>query len=367
MQKIEIPWWRTLTDDRELSNISLSFKEERISYGKVSKDLETRLANLLGVPYVMMCSSGSTALYIGVKSMGIGPGDEVLVPDRTFHATAHAAMLAGANVRLVEVEKDLPIINIADLEKKISAKTKAIMPVHLNGRANNMKEILALAKKHNLFVVEDVAQAFYSKTNDGFLGTLGDVGCFSLGMTKLISTGQGGFVCTHNEKTYQNFKNFISHGVEDTFDGVFNNFGFNFRMTDILSAMGHIQLDRLDEKVKHVKDVYHVYDNAFKELTFLRPIPVNISLEVPLWIEVMVPKREELRAFLYSKGIESRKFLPSLHLSKHINQKNDLDFNNSLRFDREGLFLPSGPDMSVEKVQIVISALREFQQKHFDI
>ncbi len=134
-----IPWWRTLTNNLELDKMTASFKAEKISYGQVSKELEKRLAEYLGVPYVMMCSSGSTALYIGVKSLGIGPGDEVLVQDRTFHATAHAAMLAGASVRLVEVEKDLPIMDLEDLRKKISPKTKAIMPVHLNGRANHMR------------------------------------------------------------------------------------------------------------------------------------------------------------------------------------------------------------------------------------
>lgn len=356
-----IPWWRTLTGESELNKMAESFTNERISYGKVCKDLESRLSKLLNVPYVMMCSSGSTALYIGVKSMGIGPGDEVLVQDRTFHATAHAAMLAGASVRLVEVEKDSPIMDLNDLRKKISPKTKAIMPVHLNGRANHMKEIKQIAKEHNLFVIEDVAQAFYSKTEDGFLGTLGDVGCFSFGMTKLVSTGQGGFVCTHNENVYKNFKHFISHGVEDTFDGVFNNFGFNFRMTDILASIGHVQLDRLEQKLAHVEKVHKMYEDGIKDLSFLSLIPVKIESEVPLWVEVMVADRAPLREFLYENGIESRKFLPSLHTSSHINVLNDQNFTNSKRFEDQGLFLPAGPDMSLENVQKVLEALHRYK------
>lgn len=357
-----IPWWRTLTGDTELNKISESFRKEQISYGQVSKALEKRLATLLNVPYVMMCSSGSTALYIGLKSLGIGPGDEVLVQDRTFHATAHAALLAGASVRLVEVEKDLPIMDLNDLKKKISAKTKAIMPVHLNGRANHMVEINKIAKERNIFVVEDAAQAFYSRSKDGFLGTLGDVGCFSMGMTKLVSTGQGGFVCTRNEKTYHNFKHFISHGVEDTFDGIFNNFGFNFRMTDILASIGHAQLDRLESKLAHVHKIYQIYDEAIKHLDYIKIIPMDLTLEVPLWIEVMVPNREELRTYLYNNGIESRKFLPSLHVSDYLKSFKEDVFPNSKRFDEQGLFLPSGPDMSVENVKYVIDVLQKYKK-----
>ncbi len=362
MEKNFIPWWRTYTGEKELQKMTESFVNERISYGTVSKELEKRLAEILNVPYVMMCSSGSAALYIGLKSLGIGPSDEVLVQDRTFHATAHAALMAGASVRLIEVDKDLPIMNLADLKNKISPKTKAIMPVHLNGRANNMVEINKIAKQHNIFVVEDNAQSFYSKTKEGFLGALGDVGCFSFGMTKLISTGQGGFVCTHNEETYNNFKHFISHGVEDTFDGQFNNFGFNFRMTDILASLGHIQLDRLNDKIEHVNKIYKVYDNAIKDLDFIKMLSVKLEEEVPLWVEVMVPERARLREHLYDHGIESRKFLPSLHRSTHLNLSQDDNFTNSLRFDEQGLFLPAGPDMSLQNVEKVIDALRSFGQ-----
>lgn len=362
MQNNIIPWWRTLTGESELNKITESFVNERISYGKVCKDLEARLSKLLNVPYVMMCSSGSTALYIGVKSLGIGPGDEVLVPDRTFHATAHAAQMAGASVRLVEVERDIPIMDLNDLRKKISPKTKAIMPVHLNGRANHMKEIKQIAKEHNLFIIEDVAQAFYSKTEEGYLGTLGDVGCFSFGMTKLVSTGQGGFVCTHDENVYKNFKHFISHGVEDTFDGVFNNFGFNFRMTDILASIGHVQLDRLEQKLAHVEKVHRMYEEGIKDLKFLKLVPVVIGMEVPLWVEVMVPNRAHLRDYLYANGIESRKFLPSLHISSHINTLNDQNFENSKRFDEQGLFLPAGPDMALDNVKKILEVLHKYKE-----
>jgi perosamine synthetase len=285
---IKIPWWRTLTGAEEKQNMVSAFEKEKISYGQISRDLEKRLSELLNVPYVMLTTSGSTALYVATKSLGIGPGDEVLVQDRTFHATAHAALLSGASVRLVDVDPDLPVMNLSDLERKITEKTKAIMPVHLNGRANSMDAIMKLADKYKLFVIEDVAQAFYSQYNNRFLGTIGHTGAFSLGMTKLVSTGQGGFVCTHDKATYERFKHFISHGVEDTFDGVFNNFGFNFRMTDILAAMGHAQLDRLPAKIEHVKKIYNIYLESFQSISYLKMIPVHLDCEIPLWIEVSV-------------------------------------------------------------------------------
>ena len=224
-----------------------------------------------------------------------------------------------------------------------------------------MAEINSIAKEHNLFIIEDVAQAFYCKTNEGYLGTLGEVGCFSLGMTKLVTTGQGGFVVTHKKEVYNNFKHFISHGVEDTFDGIFNNFGFNFRMTDILASIGHVQLDRLEDKITHVKKLYKIYEEGLRGLNFIKLIPVNLENEIPLWVEVLTSQRSELRKYLYLNGIESRKFLPSLNRSAHINKLNDQDFVNSIQFDEQGLFLPSGPDMSIENANEVVYVLKGFK------
>lgn len=348
----------------ELAHLSDSYIDEKMSYGSVSRELEKIISETLNVPYVMMTTSGSMGLYLAVLALDIGQGDVVLVPDRTFHATAHAAMMAGASVRLIETLKDIPAMDIEDLERKITDKTKAIMAVHLNGRACDMKAINSIAKKYNLKVIEDVAQSLYSKTEDGFLGTLADVGCFSMGMTKLVSTGQGGFVVTKDRKIYEHFLRYISHGVENTMDGTYQKIGFNFRFNDLLSSIGIEQFKRIPEKVESCKRIYRRYLEAFEnEVSYLKMIPVRVDDgEVPLWVEVLVDEnRKGLMDYLKENGVEARRFLPSLNLSEYINIAKDENFENSMVFDERGLFLPAGPSMSIESVERVIEVLKAYK------
>jgi perosamine synthetase len=359
-----IPWWRTYMGQEELSRLSDSYNNEKMSYGSVSKDLEKLISETLDVPYVMMTTSGSISLYLAVLALGIGEGDEVLIPDRTFHATAHAAMMTGATVRLVETLKDIPAMDPVDLEKKITDKTKAIMVVHLNGRASDMRAINLTAKKHNLKVIEDVAQSLFSKTEDGFLGTQSDVGCFSMGMTKLVSTGQGGFVVTKNKELYEHFLRYISHGVENTMDGTYKKIGFNFRFNDLLASIGIEQFKRIPEKVENCTKVYKKYLEAFEtEILYLKMIPVKVDKgEVPIWVEALIDgDRQQFMDYLKENGVEARRFLPSLNLSEYVNTSNDNNFENSMNFDENGLFLPAGPSMSLESVDRVIELLKFYK------
>jgi dTDP-4-amino-4,6-dideoxygalactose transaminase len=178
------------------------------------------------------------ALTMSLLTLGIGPGDEVIVPNRTFMATAHAALILGAKVRLVDVLPDRPLLDVAQVEAAITPRTKAVLAVHLNGRAVDMPALKALAPRHNLKVVEDAAQAFLSKGSFGWLGAQSDFGCFSLGMTKLVSTGQGGFVVTRDESLYHRMRRVQCHGVVDTLIDTYEMLGSNFKFNDVLASIG---------------------------------------------------------------------------------------------------------------------------------
>ena len=169
-------------------------------------------------------------------ALGVVPGDEVILPNRTWIATAHAVHLLGAKVVLVNVESERPIIASGQIEERITTKTKGIIPVHMNGRSADMVKIRDIAKRHSLFVIEDAAQAIASRNNEGYLGTQSDIGCFSLSVAKAIATGQGGFAVTNNAMLAKRMRAIRTHGVENVKDP--KNWamaGFNFRFTGCAS------------------------------------------------------------------------------------------------------------------------------------
>jgi perosamine synthetase len=357
----EVAWWRTSFGDDEVKGVASAIAGEHVSQGPVTFQFEAELAESLDVPYVVATTSGSVALLMALMAMGIERGDEVILPNRTFIATAHAALLLGAKVVLVDVLADSPVMDVSRIRQKITSKTKAIMPVHLNGRSVDMPEIYDIAREYGLCVIDDACQGLYSRNAEGFLGTYSDVGCFSLGVTKLISTGQGGFVVTRNQDTYEKLKLIRNHGVNDTFAADYTQIGLNFKYTDIQASIGLSQLRRLSDRIGIMNGIYTKYASAFDELefSFLRLIPVNIERgEVPLWIEVLCPERGKLMDFLASRGIQTRPFLPDLNLSPHLG--NDGEFPRSRVFSEQGVFLPCGPDQPLEHIDRVIDGLQEF-------
>ncbi|WCL48409.1 DegT/DnrJ/EryC1/StrS aminotransferase family protein [Leptospira sp. GIMC2001] len=355
-----INWWKTGFGQEEIERVISSFRNENISQGKVTAEFEENLAEYLQVKHVVATSSGSTALLLSLIALGISPGDEVIVPNRTWIATAHAPYLLGAKVVLVDVEIDRPIIDYSKIEEKITKKTKVIMPVHMNGRSANMKAINEIAKRNNLFVIEDAAQALGSRNQSGFLGTQSDIGCFSLSVAKTIATGQGGFAITDNSEIAKNLKAIRTHGVENVKDP--DNWimpGFNFRFTDILASIGIEQLKRLPDRLDKLKNIYSIYLDKLDDLP-IKCIPVNLSLgEIPVYIEYLAPNRELLIKKLAEKGIDSRPFYPDLNKANYFSQEMN-EFPNSKKYSENGIYLPCGPMQEIKDIEYVIEQIREF-------
>ena len=198
--------------------------------GKLTKLFEKKISKLLGAKYAVTTTSGTISIFLALKAAGIKEGDEVIVPNLTFPATANAVKLSGAKPILVDVNDNNLLINEKNLLKKINKKTKAIIPVHVSGRGSNIKEILKIAKNKKLFVIEDAAEAFMSKKDHKYLGTFGDLGCFSFAPNKIITTGQGGVVVTNNKLFYQNLCELKDQGrVGPTTGGEdkYNSVGYN--------------------------------------------------------------------------------------------------------------------------------------------
>ena len=358
-----ISWWRTSFGDREVEKLRESVQKECIGQGLVTEEFEEEISLALNVPFVVATTNGSAALYMALLSLGIGHGDEVIIPNRTWIASANAILLTGAKVVLVDVRSDLPLIDVAQIQSKITTQTKALMPVHLNGRSADMQGIQRLAEKFGIPIIEDACQAFFLSNFNGYLGTQSDVGCFSLGLTKLVSTGQGGFVVTKNRDVYERLKCIRNHGVTDEFTESYDQFGFNFKFTDLLASFGLVQLSRVSKRIVHLNKIYAKYESAISKFKCVNLLPVNVlSGEIPLYAEVICPERKELENFLHFHNIQARIVPPDLSTSSCI--KDDGSFPNSIRFSDQGLYLPCGPEQPLENIDFVIDTLYDFERRH---
>ena len=261
------------------------------------------------------------------------------------------------------MRSDLPLIDVAQIQSKITTQTKALMPVHLNGRSADMQGIQRLAEKFGIPIIEDACQAFFSSNSSGYLGTQSDVGCFSLGVTKLVSTGQGGFVVTKNRDVYERLKCIRNHGVTDEFTESYDQFGFNFKFTDLLASFGLVQLSRVSKRIVHLNKIYAKYESAISKFKCVNLLPVNVlNGEIPLYAEVLCPERKELENFLHFHNIQARIVPPDLSLSSCL--KDDGSFPNSIRFSDQGLYLPCGPEQPLENIDFVIDTLYDFERRH---
>jgi perosamine synthetase len=353
-----IPWWSTKIGRDDALGVYKSIRHKHISQGPVTYDFERQLQELLGVEYVIATASGSSALMLTLVAIGLRPGDEVVVPNRTWIATAHAAHLLGANVILSDVEQGRPIMDAAKLRQVVTEKTKVIIPVHLNGRSANIDAIKGIADSVDALVIEDAAQALCSQRDRGFLGTQSLAGCFSTSMAKLLSTGQGGFVATNDRSFGALLRRVRTHGVENVKDPVaWPNPGFNFRFNDLAASIGLTQLGRLPENVRRVQEIHDLYVEGLAGTPF-NSIPVATDVgELPVYNEFLVKNREDWVSYLGDNNIETRSFYPSLNRAKYLCAFSG-HFPNSEKFESEGIYLPSGPGQLMSDIKRVIKCIQ---------
>ena len=359
---LTIPWWEINFGEAEAEAAAEAIRNRTISQGRLTERFERELAATVGARHAVVTTSGSTALWLTMLTLGIGPGDEVIVPDVTWIATAHAARTLGATVVLVDCIADLPLMDPAELERAITPRTKAILPVHLNGRAVAMAPVLKIAARHGIAVVEDAAQAFSSRDALGPLGTLGTMGIYSLGLAKLVATGQGGVVVTNDDELCRRLRLGKVHGVPSGPQEIYAQPGLNLKFTDLQAAIGLVQLGRLTEKVQHVNRIYHMYREGLAGLPFLALVPCQVENgEVPLWTEMRSPLRTRLFTHLAEHGIQARPSHRPLHEAEHLDcAANRRPFPNASRLADEVFALPCGPAQPLANVERTIEVLHRF-------
>jgi dTDP-4-amino-4,6-dideoxygalactose transaminase len=359
-----IPWWRTDFRLAEVEGVSRAIKSQWITQGRLTQELEERLSAIFKKQNLLLANNGSAALLAALIACGVGKNDEVIIPDLTFIATAQAPLLLGAKVRLVDVLAARPLIDVTKIEAQITPRTKAIIAVHLNGRAAAMEQINGLAQRYKIKVIEDAAQALFSRNPSGMLGAQSDVGIFSLGITKLLTTGEGGLLIVRDKSMFARLKQLRDKRV--CFDGRRRLKGppinFNFKFNDIMAAIGLAQLKGLKKRISVHNEIYRFYEKELSSLGYIKMLEVDQEKgELPLWVEALCLQRDKLICLLKDKGIEAKPFDPAL--SDLLGCKDGNSFKCSRRYAKYGLILPSGPGQSKKDLGYTIKVLRDIGRK----
>jgi dTDP-4-amino-4,6-dideoxygalactose transaminase len=358
---MKIPWWQTEFTAGEADAAAAAITAGRLSQGPIVAEFESRLCEYLDVRNVIATTSGSDSLLLALWAAGIRPGDEVLLPNRTWIATAHSVLLLGAVPVIVDTDNDRPVISLADLERKVSENSRVVIPVHMNGRDAHIDEVIKFGERYKLKVIEDAAQALGSKDMSGaFLGTKSLAGCFSLSVAKVISSGQGGFIACNDDEFALQLRRMRTHGVENVIEPEkWVRPGFNFRFTDVLASIGIEQLKKLELRLNRLRQIHEKYKIGLASLTAVALIDVKVSQgEIGPYIEVLCENRSALVAHLEKLGVETRTFYPDLDKAEYLS--NNTRNPNSERFGRDGIYLPSGPSLTDSQIDSVIEAIAMF-------
>ncbi len=358
-----IAWWQPELGDEERERVLATLRSNYINDGDVTAQFAQTIAKLTGAKFGLGVTNGTSAIYLSLMALGIGHGDEVIVPDITFIATANAVTMTGATPVLADVDGDSLNLSVKAMEAAITSKTKAVVPVHVSGRAAEIEKIVDLARRNGLAVVEDAAEAFCSRFKKRCLGTFGQTGCFSFSPNKIITTGQGGVIVTNDEAILHRLRELKDQGRPVRGTGgadVHDRIGFNFKLTNLQAAIGFGQLEKLDARLERIRQSYRIYRDELAGVKGIRLLPFKIDKgEQPQWIDALAERRDELDGFLAKNGAGCRRFWFPLHTQKPY-LRDDADFPNSTRLGKEAIWLPSAFQMADDDVRTVCRLIRQF-------
>jgi len=363
----KIPQFQPYLDNKEYEAIKSCFDKNWITEGPLSKLFVEKLLSMIGAKYGVLAPNGTLSLYLALRAAGIGPGDEVIVPNFTFIASANSIEMVGAKPIFCDVKDDLHL-DIEKCEKLVTRKTKAIMPVHIYGMACNMDEVMELANRKKLKVIEDAAQAIGITWNGKHTGTFGDVSSFSFFADKTLTTGEGGLVVTDNEEIYKKLLYLRNQGRIDRGSFIHPEMGYNFRMTDLQCAVGLAQLEKFDEIVKKKAKILQTYKKYLDPSIRVIEPPVQ-SNHIPFRVCITVPGgSDKLMEFMRESGIETRTFFYPLHLQPCYKEKKSIfsflkkkpTLEVSERLYNEGVCLPSFVSIQTKDIKYICEKINKF-------
>ena len=355
---MKIPQFRSFIDKTDYASLEKVFLNNYIAEGPIAMNFHDELLNIIGAKYGVFASNGTLALYLALRAIGIKSGDEVIVQNTTFIASANAIEMTGAKPIFVDIQSynDLSI----DLEKiKINSNTKAIMICHLFGTAcSNTQEVKNFCEANNLYLIEDAAQALGITDSTNHCGTFGHVGTFSFYADKTITTGEGGFVVTNDQILYEKMCYLRNQGRKQSGTFIHPEIGYNFRLTDIQAALGLSQLTKLEYIIKKKQQIYRLYKKYLTDKLEFLYINNDFTF-IPFRVVVFVEDAQKTIDFMSTKGIEGRSVFYPLNEQPCYNNimKNKGSYEESLKFYQKGICLPTWVGLSAEEIQYVSKSL----------
>ena len=379
MRKDFLVFGSPMIEQPEIDEVVDSLKSGWLGTGPKVHKFEEIFKEYKGAKFAIALNSCTAALHLSMLAVAIEQGDEVIVPAMTFAATANAVIHAGGIPVFADCEKDTLNIDPNDIEKKITSKTKAIIPVHFAGRSCNMDIIMNIAKKYNLKIIEDCAHAIEAEYHGQRTGTFGDLGCFSFYVTKNIVTGEGGMVITDNEDYANLIKIMALHGLsKDAWkrysDSGYKHYqviyaGYKYNMMDIQAAMGIHQMSRIGKYWQRRQDIWNCYNEAFKELPVFTPAPVEPNTKhayhlytLLLDIDKLKITRDEFIDEMTKRNIGIGVHYIALHLHPYYQKKFGYkkgNFPNAEWISNRTVSLPLTAKLTNKDVDDVIKTVRD--------
>lgn len=364
-RRMRLPVAEPLLGEKELLYVSECVLTGWVSSaGKFVSRFEEMFAEFCNARYAVATSNGTAALHLALLSLGIGPGDEVIVPSLTFIATANAVTYTGARAVFVDSEPETWNIDPSLIESAITPHTKAIIPVHLYGHPAHMSPILDIAARHRLAIVEDAAEAHGARYSGRRVGSIGDLGIFSFYGNKIVTTGEGGMIVTNRADLAEKIRILRDHGMSPDRRYWHTLLGYNYRMTNLQAALGVAQMEKIDTILQSKRQLAHHYGEGLAKVPGITLPPEASWAKNVFWLySILVDDqtahitRDSLMAALQERGIDTRPLFPPVHQQPIYACHQTLPVAEKL--SQTGLSLPSAVTLSHRDVQKVVEAIAQ--------
>ncbi|OJW47786.1 MAG: perosamine synthetase [Alphaproteobacteria bacterium 41-28] len=357
-----IPIYKPYLKNREKEYVNRCLDSTWISSkGEFIDKFEKQFGLFIGSPHVTTVCNGTVAIHLALTALGIGPGDEVIVPTLTYVASVNTIVQTGATPVFVDSVESTLQMDADDVLRKITSRTKAVMAVHLYGLPCDMGRLVNICKDHQLYLIEDCAEAFGSFYRQQHVGTLGDIATFSFFGNKTITTGEGGMVVAKTKNLIDKVFHLKTQGVSKTREYWHDIVAYNYRMTNICAAIGLAQIEKADEILAKKRQIAQWYKQNLKDfpLTFHDELP---DTQHSFWMCTMLldssEHRDALREYLQQNGIETRPLFPPCHTFPHLFIDRSYPVAESL--SQRGINFPSYPDLEFEEISMICETIKKY-------
>ena len=374
-------------DKKDISSINKTLKSQYVSTSsKNIKVFENKISNFCGTKFAVALNSGTSALHLALRILGVDKNSEVIVPSLTFIATVNPILYLGAKPIILDVD-DNHNIKIDDVisfiktktvfkgKKTLNKKTKKILKViivaHMWGRACNFSKLKKICKKRNIYILEDAAEAlgsFVKTKKEQHCGSIGDIGCLSFNGNKIITTGSGGAIITNKKKFYTKAQYFSNQAKDDEYNYIHNQCGYNYKMNGLSAALGISQLKKLKKKILKRKDIYKRYLENFKNEKYIELLRFPKDSKINYWMNIVSLKKlnfkqtQQVGVYLAKKKIETRRIWRPLNLQNYLRNCQKYRLSNSNKFYSNSICIPSDDDITLKEIDKISDYIKKYYE-----